>query len=153
MGEGYTSPTMTGTVSFDFLDPNENSACSTALDITKTSTFNPATGIINYTYTVLNSGSSFAFDVSVTENLGTFTGTNTPVPTPVYLSGGSDEDGQGDARDLIPGASMIFTASYEINDTDFAAGQIDNQATATATDSNGDTVRIFLMMEMTEMVT
>ncbi|PPK97185.1 SdrD B-like protein, partial [Nonlabens xylanidelens] len=140
MGEGYTSPTMTGTVSFDFLDPNENSACSTALDITKTSTFNPATGIINYTYTVLNSGSSFAFDVSVTENLGTFTGTNTPVPTPVYLSGGSDEDGQGDARDLIPGASMIFTASYEINDTDFAAGQIDNQATATATDSNGDTV-------------
>ncbi|MEO9952738.1 MAG: SdrD B-like domain-containing protein, partial [Nonlabens sp.] len=140
MGEGYTSPTMTGAVAFDFLDPNENSACSTTLDITKTSTFNPATGIINYTYTVLNSGSNFAFDVSVTEDLGTFTGSNTPVPTPVYLSGGSDEDGQGDALDLIPGETIIFTASYEINDTDFASGQIDNQATASATDSNGDVV-------------
>ncbi|PZX41166.1 Calx-beta domain-containing protein, partial [Nonlabens dokdonensis] len=140
MGQGYTSPAMTGTTTFDFLDPAINIACSTTLDINKTSTFNPLTGIINYTYEVLNSGTNFAFDIDVVENLGTFTGNNTPVPVPVYSSGGTNEGGNPAIIDLRPGATLFFTATYTINQTDINTGQVDNQATASATDDNGDPI-------------
>ncbi|OUS21604.1 hypothetical protein A9Q93_00500, partial [Nonlabens dokdonensis] len=140
MGQGYTSPTMTGTTTFDFLDPSINVACSTTIEVTKTSSFNPATGVISYTYEVENTGSNFAFDVNVVENLGTFTGDNTPVPVPTYSSGGTDEDGQGDALDLRPGATLTFTASYTVNQNDIDNGQVNNQATASAIDDNGDNI-------------
>uniref|UniRef100_UPI0029392F1A beta strand repeat-containing protein n=1 Tax=Nonlabens xiamenensis TaxID=2341043 RepID=UPI0029392F1A len=140
-GEGYTVPAdANGNGIYDFLESGFAGACSTQLEITKTSTFNPATGIISYTYAVENVGSSFAFDVSVTESAGIFTGNNTPIPSPVYASGGTDEDGEGDLIDLRPGAIATFTATYTINQADITAGQVDNQAIANATDDNGDPI-------------
>ncbi|MBF4986453.1 hypothetical protein FNJ87_19795, partial [Nonlabens mediterrranea] len=61
-GEGYAVPTDTNSDgTFDFQDATENFGCSAVLDLVKTSTFNPATGVINYTYTLTNAGPSFAF--------------------------------------------------------------------------------------------
>ncbi|WP_042279762.1 DUF7507 domain-containing protein, partial [Nonlabens tegetincola] len=140
-GEGYTEPAdLNSNGTPDFLEAGFAEACSTQLEITKTSTFDPATGVISYTYIVQNIGSSFAFDVTVSESAGLFTGANTPLPNPAYQSGGTNEDGEGDAIDLRPGASATFTAVYTINQQDINSGQVDNQAIANAVDDNGDPI-------------
>ncbi|MBR9915833.1 MAG: hypothetical protein GYB32_13605, partial [Algicola sp.] len=85
--------------------------------------------IITYTYTVSNFGGVTLFDVTVTEDLADFTGTGT-LPTPVYVSGGADLDGDADLEDLAVGAgTIVYTATYAITQADIDAGVVTNQAT------------------------
>ncbi|MBO3118093.1 DUF11 domain-containing protein, partial [Winogradskyella sp. DF17] len=96
--------------------------------------------IITYTYTVFNTGNVTLFDIDVAENAADFTGTGT-LPTPIYASGGSDEDGQGDLQDLIVGpGTIVFTSTYAITQADIDLGTIINQATTNATAPLGDPV-------------
>ena len=95
--------------------------------------------VITYTYTVTNTGPATLYDVTVTENGGSFTGSGT-LPTPVYDAGGTDEDGQGDIADLLPGATLTYTATYMITQADIDAGFVENQATAEGTPSGTDPV-------------
>ncbi|WP_188604782.1 DUF7507 domain-containing protein, partial [Aquaticitalea lipolytica] len=55
--------------------------------------------LITYTYNVSNTGNVTLFDLDITESTIDFTGTGT-LPTPVYVSGGADLDGEADAIDL-----------------------------------------------------
>ena len=96
--------------------------------------------IITYTYTVNNTGDVTVFDVSVNENTGNFTGTGI-LPTPTYLSGGSDEDGEADLQDLVVGSgTIVYTATYALTQADIDEGFVTNQATASATDPLGGAV-------------
>ena len=84
--------------------------------------------LIRYTYTVRNSGTVTAYNVSVTEGPG-FTGTGTP-PFPAVFSGAADLDsGNGTATDVAPGQTLVFRADYVIQQADIdAGGVVDNQA-------------------------
>jgi gliding motility-associated-like protein/uncharacterized repeat protein (TIGR01451 family) len=150
----YTpDPGFTGTDTFDYTvtvtNPDGSTSTETAtvvvtvlpvtMEVTKTSSYNAATGVITYTYTVENTGDVTLFDIDVIEDATTFTGSG-PLPTPVYDAGGSDEDGEADAQDLLPGATLTFTADYTVTQTDIDAGQIDNQASATSEDENGNPI-------------
>ena len=96
--------------------------------------------VITYTYTVTNTGDVTVFDVSVNESAANFTGTGV-LPTPVYVSGGTDEDGDADLEDMIVGAgTIVYSATYAITQDDINAGVVTNQATADGTDPNGDPV-------------
>ncbi|WP_422107739.1 DUF7507 domain-containing protein [Winogradskyella sp.] len=96
--------------------------------------------IITYTYTVTNTGNVTVFDVSVTEDAADFTGTGT-LPTPVYVSGGSDEDGEADLEDMVVGTgTIVYTATYAITQADIDAGIVTNQAIASGTDPLGGSV-------------
>ncbi len=97
--------------------------------------------IITYTYTVTNTGNTTLFDISVTEDAADFTGTGT-LPSPTYVSGGSDEDGDTNVDDLAvtPQAPMIFTATYAITQADIDMGIVTNQAMANAMDPLGGSV-------------
>jgi uncharacterized repeat protein (TIGR01451 family)/gliding motility-associated-like protein len=93
--------------------------------------------IITYTYTVTNTGNVTLFDVSVTEDVADFTGTGT-LPTPTYVSGGSDEDGEADLEDMVVGSgTIVYTATYALTQADIDAGIVTNQATANGTDPLG----------------
>ncbi|WP_179367693.1 DUF7507 domain-containing protein, partial [Winogradskyella forsetii] len=117
------------------------------LSIIKESSLNVGTdGVVNvgdvitYTYTVTNTGDVTIYDVSVNESITNFTGTGI-LPTPTYVSGGTDEDGEADDQDMIVGNdSIIYTSSYAITQADINAGMVTNQATADGTDTNGDPV-------------
>ena len=90
--------------------------------------------IITYTYTVTNTGNVTIFDVSVTEDAANFTGTGI-LPTPTYVSGGSDEDGEADLEDMIVGSgTIVYTATYALTQADIDAGIVTNQAIAVGTD-------------------
>ncbi|WP_431158430.1 DUF7507 domain-containing protein, partial [Winogradskyella poriferorum] len=94
--------------------------------------------IITYTYTVTNTGNTTVFNVNVTEDVADFTGTGT-LPTPVYQSGGSDEDGDTEIDDIAvsPQNPIVFTASYALTQADIDAGIVTNQAVANGTDPLG----------------
>jgi gliding motility-associated-like protein/uncharacterized repeat protein (TIGR01451 family) len=117
------------------------------LSILKTSSLDSgADGLVNagdlitYTYTVSNTGDVTLFDISISENVLDFTGTGT-LPTPIYFSGGSDEDGDADLQDMIVGpAALIYTATYAITQADIDTGVVTNQAIADGTDPLGDPV-------------
>ncbi|NRD22918.1 DUF11 domain-containing protein, partial [Winogradskyella litoriviva] len=95
---------------------------------------------ISYTYTVTNIGNVTVFDVSVNENMVNFTGTGT-LPTPTYVTGGTDEDGEADIMDMAVGTgTIVYTATYEVTQEDIDAGIVSNQATANGTDPNGGAV-------------
>ncbi|MEL6287889.1 MAG: hypothetical protein AAFQ35_03835 [Pseudomonadota bacterium] len=124
---------------------------SPLIALVKTGTVNDAaapTGLsandtITYTYTVTNTGNTTLFDIGVTE-LDTaptdeFTGNGT-APTPTFNAGGTDEDGQGDAADLVPGASLTFQATYTIVQADIDQGSVANQARANGTDPQNNSV-------------
>uniref|UniRef100_UPI0026259C0D DUF7507 domain-containing protein n=2 Tax=uncultured Dokdonia sp. TaxID=575653 RepID=UPI0026259C0D len=130
--DGSTT-TETATVTIEVICVNE------AIEITKTSTYDPVTGIITYTYTVENTGDVTVFDIEVVEDAGAFTGTGV-LPVPVYEMGGTDEDGEGDAFDLLPGESLTFTADYVVTQADIDAGVIENQAGAIGFEENGSPV-------------
>ncbi|WP_188476211.1 DUF7507 domain-containing protein, partial [Dokdonia pacifica] len=130
--DGSTS-TETATVTVTVICVNE------AIEITKTSTYDPVTGIITYTYTVENTGDVTVFDIEVIEDAGAFTGTGV-LPVPVYDMGGTDEDGEGDAFDLLPGESLTFTADYVVTQDDIDAGIIENQAGTIGFEENGSPV-------------
>ncbi|MBO6880310.1 gliding motility-associated C-terminal domain-containing protein [Winogradskyella sp.] len=96
--------------------------------------------IITYTYTVTNTGNTTLFDVSVTEDAADFTGTGT-LPTPTYVSGGTDEDGQADLEDMVVGSgTIVYTATYAITQADIDAGIVTNQAIADSDDPSGNPV-------------
>ncbi|MBU2920192.1 DUF11 domain-containing protein, partial [Winogradskyella psychrotolerans] len=96
--------------------------------------------IITYTYTVTNTGDVTVYDVSVNEVSGNFTGTGI-LPTPTYVSGGTDADGDGDLEDMVVGnGTIVYTATYAITQDDIDAGVVTNQATAEGTDPQGDSV-------------
>ncbi|WP_300008471.1 gliding motility-associated C-terminal domain-containing protein, partial [uncultured Dokdonia sp.] len=130
--DGSTT-TETATVIVDVICVTE------AIEITKTSVYDPVTGIITYTYTVENTGDVTVFDIEVIEDAGIFTGTGT-LPVPVYDMGGTDEDGEADAFDLLPGESLTFTADYVVTQADIDAGTIENQAGAIGFEENGSQV-------------
>ncbi|WP_172971378.1 DUF11 domain-containing protein [Palleronia sp. THAF1] len=91
---------------------------------------------IAYTYTVSNDGNVTLFDVAVTET--GFAGLGT-VPTATVSTGG-ETLGQGPALDLAVGDSMTFVATYTLVQGDIDAGGVTNQATAAASDPDGDPV-------------
>ncbi|MTE28330.1 DUF7507 domain-containing protein, partial [Winogradskyella ouciana] len=96
--------------------------------------------IITYTYTVTNTGNTTLFDVSVTEDVADFTGTGT-LPTPTYVSGGTDEDGEADLEDMVVGSgTIVYTATYAITQADIDAGIVTNQAIADSDDPSGNPV-------------
>ncbi len=108
--------------------------------LVKTSTYNAVTEVITYAYTVTNTGNVSLYDVGVSELAGVFTGTGT-LPTPWYVSGGEDLDGDGDAKDLAVGSgTIVFTATYAVTQADIAAGIVTNQALATGYAPHGDPV-------------
>jgi uncharacterized repeat protein (TIGR01451 family) len=113
--------------------------CNAELTVVKTSSYDSGTGMITYTYEVTNTGPATLYDVVVTEEGGTFTGTN-GAPTPVYDSGGADLDGDADIADLAPGEVLYYTATYTVSQADIDAGQVINQATGTGTPSGTDPV-------------
>ncbi|MBR9915323.1 MAG: DUF11 domain-containing protein, partial [Algicola sp.] len=96
--------------------------------------------VITYTYTISNTGDVTLFDLSVTEDAADFTGTGT-LPTPVYVSGGADLDGDADLEDLAVGAgTIVYTATYAITQADIDAGVVTNQATANGNDPAGNSI-------------
>ncbi len=98
--------------------------------------------VITYTYTVTNEGNTSLYDVTVAENAVDFTGTGT-LPSPAYVSGGADLDGEADVADLSADGSdgpVIYSATYAITQADIDAGGVTNQATATGSDPTGTPV-------------
>ncbi len=83
---------------------------------------NDAGDIINYSFTVTNTGNVTLTNITVTDALVDVTG--------------------GPLASLIPGASnsTMFTASYTITLADVNTGYVENTATATGQDPNGDPV-------------
>jgi uncharacterized repeat protein (TIGR01451 family) len=79
--------------------------------------------VISYTFTVTNTGNVTLTGVTVTDPLS---GLSAIAPASV--------------ASLAPGALEVFTATYTITQDDIEAGGVENQATATGTDPNGDPV-------------
>ena len=77
--------------------------------------------IINYTFTITNTGNVTLTDVTVTDTVGGVTIVGTPIPT------------------MAPGAvdSTTFTGTYAITQDDINAGVFENTATVTGTDPDG----------------
>ncbi|MFS4439131.1 CshA/CshB family fibrillar adhesin-related protein [Paracoccaceae bacterium GXU_MW_L88] len=92
---------------------------------------------LTYIYEVTNTGTATVFDVTVTET--TFSGAG-ETPVPAYVSGGTDEDGEGDGADLLTGVTAIFSASYELTQEDLDAGEVTNQALGEGVDPYGEPV-------------
>ncbi|WP_236642010.1 Ig-like domain-containing protein [Dokdonia sinensis] len=135
-GTDPTTVTVTeNTVTFE--ENNGYTIADPMLDIEKLSVYNVGTGVITYTYNVVNTGNVTVFDIAILEDATIFTGTGT-LPAPVYQSGGSDEDGEGDALDILPGETITFTATYNVTQDDIDAGTIENQASATGEDEDGN---------------
>uniref|UniRef100_UPI0015CCB397 DUF7507 domain-containing protein n=1 Tax=Winogradskyella ursingii TaxID=2686079 RepID=UPI0015CCB397 len=97
--------------------------------------------IITYDYTVTNTGDVTVFNVTVTEDASDFTGTGA-LPTPTYVSGGTDEDGDTEVDDLAvaPQSPIFYTSTYAITQADIDAGTVTNQAMADGTDPQGGSV-------------
>lgn len=93
--------------------------------------------VVTYTYTVENTGNVTVLDLGLTET--GFTGTGT-LPVPAYVSGGAELGGNAALIDLAVGASAQWQATYALTQSDIDAGGVDNQATASGTDPNGDPV-------------
>ncbi|WP_162176396.1 DUF7507 domain-containing protein [Sulfitobacter donghicola] len=115
------------------------------LDVLKTGVVNTgadgradAGDTITYTYTVSNTGNQTLYDVSVTET--GFAGTGT-APTPAYSSGGQAIGGDAAIFDLPVGSgTVVFTATYTLTQEDIDAGNVENQATASANDPDGNAI-------------
>lgn len=93
---------------------------------------------ITYTYTISNEGNQTLYDVAVTET--GFAGTGIP-PVPTYASGGVAIGGDAAVMDLPVGTgTVVFTATYILTQDDIDAGEVVNQATASANDPAGNSV-------------
>ena len=96
-----------------------------AIALTKTAdpqTFNEEGDVINYTFTVENTGNVTLYNVTIDDPTVTVVG--------------------GPIAELAVGAtdSTTFTATYTITQEDVDAGQVDNTATVSAVDPNDDPV-------------
>jgi uncharacterized repeat protein (TIGR01451 family) len=127
-------------------DPTEASfGTDPDLDVLKTGVVDPGADgradvgdTITYTYTVSNTGNQTLFDVDVSET--GFAG-NGITPTPAYSSGGVALGGDATVMDLPVGnGTIIFTATYALTQEDIDAGNVENQATASATDPAGNSL-------------
>jgi len=85
--------------------------------------------MITYTYTVLNCGNVTISNLSIIEQIATFSGTGA-LPSPGALM----------PDVLSPGQSASSTASYAITQADIDAGFIDNQAIVSGTDPENNPV-------------
>ena len=92
--------------------------------------------VITYTYVATNSGNVTLTNVSIAETQADFTGTGT-LPSPVYASGGSDQDSDSATDDLAVGESVTWTATYALTQADVNAGFVENQAKATGSSPSG----------------
>ncbi|MEN8816024.1 MAG: Ig-like domain-containing protein, partial [Nonlabens sp.] len=107
------------------------------LTVTKIGVYDPVDESIIYTYNVLNSGTVQINDITIDETL--FTGTNTI--SPVVLQGMiQDLDGDGDATDLAPGDSAIFSVVYSVSQDDLLVGNVSNQANGSGFNPSGNLV-------------
>ncbi|MBK8505308.1 MAG: DUF11 domain-containing protein [Saprospiraceae bacterium] len=113
-------------------DPNIGLVKTSMLDLGMDMVATPG-DVITYTYTVTNTGNVTLYDVVVSETLAEFTGSGT-LPVPGYISGGTDEDMEMDVADLLPGATLTYTATYAITQDDINGGGVTNQALATGQD-------------------
>lgn len=138
----FTQAGTAGADQFEFILFAE--ASDPDLAVVKTSTVNlggdgelRAGDTITYTYTVTNTGNVRIDDVGVAEVAGTFTGAGV-LPTPAFVSGGADLDGDGDAPDLAAGGGpMVFSATYTVVQADINATSVTNQVLASATAPDG----------------
>ncbi|MDH7913131.1 hypothetical protein QGM60_10165, partial [Winogradskyella sp. SYSU M77433] len=134
-GQGNTDgdPTNDPTVTILTQNPDFNITKTSSLDLGIDGIVSVG-DIITYTYTVTNTGDVTIYDIDVNENSSNFTGTGI-LPTPIYNSGGSDEDGEGDLQDLVVGTgSIVYTATYAITQEDIDSGIVTNQASVEAID-------------------
>ncbi|WP_421693946.1 beta strand repeat-containing protein [Aestuariivirga sp.] len=106
---------------------------SPAIAVVKTGTVSQDQSTITYTYLVTNTGNVTLSSVAVTEEASSFTGKGT-LPVPAYQSGGNGSGG------LAPGESMTWSASYTLVQQDIDAGNVTNQAKASAKDPASGTV-------------
>lgn len=135
--DGDTDPANDPTVAVFNTDPD--------LDVLKTSVVNTGADgradvgdTITYTYTISNTGNQTLFDLGVTE---TGFGGAGITPVPVYASGGVELGGDAAVIDLPVGTgTVIFTADYALTQDDIDAGNVENQATATANDPFGNSL-------------
>jgi uncharacterized repeat protein (TIGR01451 family) len=120
-----------GTYGGETVDSNSASASVRAaqgphLGLTKTvaeSSFAAAGTVLHYTLTATNDGTVTLTGVSISDPaLGTL---SCAPPQPATLA---------------PGESLVCTGAYTTTQADLDAGQVENVATATARDLNGDTV-------------
>ncbi|WP_163267271.1 DUF7507 domain-containing protein [Chelativorans alearense] len=93
-----------------------------AIDVLKQGTLSDDGTTITYTFTVENTGNVTVSGITVTDPLVTVQG------GPITLAPGDPAD------------STTFTGTYTVTAGDIAAGQVENTATATGTDSGGDPV-------------
>lgn len=95
---------------------------------------------VTYNYTVSNGSNLDLLDISVVETAGTFSGSGA-LPTPAYVSGGSNIGGNPGIIDLPAGAgTVLFSATYTITQADINAGNLTNQAVASGTPPSGPAV-------------
>ena len=121
-GDPITSPTADATVT---------ATATPALTLTKT--VSPTSGTtpgdtITYSFLIENTGNTTITNIGVAEGAFTGTGGSPAITCPAGASS------------LAPGDSLICTAQYELTQADADAGQIDNTATASGTDTTGGTV-------------
>jgi len=124
-------------------------ACNAALALVKTaesSTNVQAGDVLLYTYTVTNTGTAALNNVSITELVGSFSGTGIlPVPGSETIrsntSGGSSDAAIDGIIDVLgTGDVAEFTAEYILTEADIAAGLINNQASASGTPTGAEPV-------------
>ena len=99
-----------------------------ALTIDKSSSGGPFTQagqVVTYSFLVTNAGNVTVADIAVADDAGSFTGSGTPSPVAC------------DATTLLPGATTICTATYELTQADVDQGSVANTATAEGT-AGGD---------------
>lgn len=102
-----------------------------AMELTKTATLPAeiiAGQVVNYTITLTNTGSQMLTDVSLSDSL---TNGSATVSQPTLTRTA------GTGTTMAPGDVWTWTTSYTLTQADINTGQIENLATATATDDSG----------------
>ncbi|PHN00646.1 DUF7507 domain-containing protein, partial [Flavilitoribacter nigricans] len=115
-------------------------ACNAAIAVIKTSSYDSGLGQITYNYLVTNTGDVTLFNVDVIEVPEDFTGDGL-LPDPNYVMSSSSL-GSPEGT-LLPGETAMYTAIYDVVQSDIDAGIVINRAKATGEDPNGGMVMDF----------
>ena len=110
------------------LDARPSISLSKAADPEKIVRAEPG-DVINYTFSIRNSGSVTLTDISLTDSLEGLEG-------PSLDWSGVKKEGV-----LLPGESLTGTASWQVRQADIDAGRVLNRAEVTGTDPEGETVK------------